>query len=68
MTILDCPDYTKALPQIWIEDDHYVIQSADFSYRINCLSPTPFKCRDPLHLLFKLCRRMKADAIQSTYA
>ena len=59
MNILDCPDYKKALPQIWIEDDYYVIQSPDFNYRINS---------DCLKLLFKLCRRMKSDAIQSTYS
>lgn len=70
MKILDCKDYKRALPQIWIEDDHYVIQSADFSYRISTV-PTkrPFsrKVLDPITVLFKLCRAMKADAIQSTY-
>jgi len=68
MNILDCPDYKKALPQIWIEDDHYVIQSPDFNYRI---STVPYRHRrkvlDPITVLFKLCRKMKSNAIQSTY-
>ena len=70
MNILDCPDYNKALPQIWIEDEHYVIQSPDFNYRISTVPtkrPYSRKVLDPITVLFKLCRKMKSDAIQSTY-
>jgi hypothetical protein len=50
--------YKKKLPQIWIEDDKFVIESPSFRYVID----------DDLKLLFKLCRRFKSDAINQTYA
>ena len=49
--------YKKKLPQIWIEDDKFVIESPSFRYVI----------KDDLKLLFKLCRRFKSDAIKQTY-
>ncbi len=53
----DFPIYKKQLPQIWIEDDYFIIESPSFRYVI---------C-DDLKLLFKLCRRFKSDAINQTY-
>ena len=54
----DLPIYKKRLPQIWIEDDKFIIESPGFRYVIN----------DDIKLLFKLCRRFKVDAIEQTYA
>ena len=54
----DFPIYKKKLPQIWIEDDKFIIESSSFRYVI----------KDDLKLLFKLCRRFKSDAINQTYA
>ena len=53
----DFPIYKKKLPQIWMEDDKFIIESSSFRYVI---------C-DDLKLLFKLCRRFKSDAINQTY-
>jgi hypothetical protein len=46
------------LPQVWLEDGKFVIESDSFRYVI----------ADDLKLLFKLCRRFKSDAIAQTYA
>jgi len=54
----DLPIYKKRLPQIWIEDDKFIIESPSFRYVIH----------DDIKLLFKLCRRFKVDAIEQTYA
>ena len=54
----DFPIYKKKLPQIWLEDDKFIIESSSFRYVIT----------DDLKLLFKLCRRFKSDAINQTYA
>ena len=54
----DFPIYKKRLPQIWMEDDKFIIESSSFRYVI----------KDDLKLLFKLCRRFKSDAINQTYA
>ena len=54
----DCPIYKKKLPQVWLEDGNFVIESSSFRYVI----------KDDLKLLFKLCRRFKSDAIAQTYA
>ena len=54
----DFPIYKKQLPQVWLEDDKFIIESSSFRYVI----------ADDLKLLFKLCRRFKADAIAQTYA
>ena len=54
----DFPIYKKKLPQIWIEDDKFIIESSSFRYVI----------KDDLKLLFKLCRRFKSDAINQTYS
>jgi len=53
----DFPIYIKQLPQVWLEDDKFVIESDSFRYVI----------ADDLKLLFKLCRRFKSDAIAQTY-
>ena len=53
----DFPIYKKQLPQVWLEDDKFVIESSSFRYVI----------KDDLKLLFKLCRRFKSDAIAQTY-
>jgi len=53
----DFPIYKKQLPQVWLEDDKFVIESDSFRYVI----------ADDLKLLFKLCRRFKSDAIAQTY-
>ncbi|AIX14658.1 hypothetical protein Syn7803C72_47 [Synechococcus phage ACG-2014d] len=54
----DFPVYTKQMPQVWLEDGNFVIESSSFRYVI----------KDDLKLLFKLCRRFKSDAIAQTYA
>jgi len=53
----DFPIYKKQLPQIWMEDDKFIIESSSFRYVIE----------DDLKLLFKLCRRFKSEAIKQTY-
>lgn len=53
----DFPIYKKQLPQIWMEDDKFIIESSSFRYVIE----------DDLKLLFKLCRRFKSQAIKQTY-
>jgi len=55
---VDFPIHKKQLPQIWLEDDHFIIESSSFRYVI----------KDDLKLLFKLCRKFKTDAIAQTYA
>ena len=55
---IDFPIYKKKLPQVWLEDDHFIIESSSFRYVI----------KDDLKLLFKLCRKFKTDAIAQTYA
>ncbi len=55
--LFDLPVYKKQLPQVWLEDGKFVIESDSFRYVIE----------DDLKLLFKLCRRFKTDAIQQTY-
>ena len=55
--MIDAPIYKKKLPQIWIEDDKFVIESSTFKYVIE----------DDIKLLFKLCRRFSADTINQTY-
>ena len=56
-TMNDLPIYKKQLPQIWMEDDKFIIESSSFRYVIE----------DDLKLLFKLCRRFKSEAIKQTY-
>ena len=53
----DFPIYKKKLPQIWMEDDKFIIESSSFRYVI----------KDDLKLLFKLCRRFKSDTIKKSY-
>ena len=55
--MIDFPIYKKQLPQIWMEDDKFIIESSQFRYVI----------KDDLKLLFKLCRRFKSDSIKQTY-
>ena len=61
------PVFTKPLPQIWIENNQFIIESESFRYSIQTETTSKFKNKDPLTVLFKLCRRMKQDAIASTY-
>ena len=53
----DFPIYKKQLPQVWLEDDKFIIESSSFRYVI----------ADDLKLLFKLCRKFKTDTIAQTY-
>ncbi len=55
--MIDFPIYKKQLPQIWLENDNFIIESSSFRYVI----------ADDLKLLFKLCRRFKSQAIKQTY-
>ena len=55
--MIDFPIYKKQLPQIWMENDKFIIESDSFRYVIE----------DDLKLLFKLCRRFKSEAIKQTY-
>lgn len=55
--LLDLPVYKKQLPQVWLENGQFIIESDSFRYVI----------ADDLKLLFKLCRRFKSDAIVQTY-
>ena len=55
--MIDAPIYKKKLPQIWIDDDKFVIESSTFKYVLT----------DDIKLLFRLCRRFKSDAIQQSY-
>ena len=48
----------RQLPQVWLEDGNFIIESSSFKYVI----------KDDLKLLFKLCRKFKTDAIAQTYA
>ena len=65
--MIDFPTHTKQLPQIWIEDNQYIIESPTFRYVISTVNKQGRKSSEPLKLLFKLCKRMKADAIADTY-
>ena len=59
MNIDDIKRLQKGMPQIWIEADLFIIESSNFRYQINS---------EKLDVLLRLCRRMKADAIRSTYS
>ena len=59
--------YKKKLPQIWMEDDKFIIESSSFRYVIDARGDWNVN-KDDLKLLFKLCRRFKSDAINQTYA
>ncbi len=62
----DFPIYKKQLPQIWLEDDKFIIESSSFRYVIDAGGDWNVN-KDDLKLLFKLCRRFKSDAIAQTY-
>jgi hypothetical protein len=55
--MIDAPIYKKKLPQIWIDDDKFVIESSTFKYVIH----------DDIKLLFKLCRRFSKETVNSTF-
>ena len=59
MNIDDIKKLRNGMPQVWIEGDSFIIESSNFKYEINS---------ENLDILLRLCRRMKADAIRSTYA
>ena len=63
----DFPIYKKQLPQIWLEDDKFIIESSSFRYVVDARGDWDVN-KDDLKLLFKLCRRFKTDAIAQTYA
>ena len=62
----DFPIYKKQLPQIWLEDDKFIIESSSFRYVVDARGDWDVN-KDDLKLLFKLCRRFKTDAIAQTY-
>ena len=62
----DFPIYKKKLPQIWLEDDKFIIESSSFRYVVDARGDWDVN-KDDLKLLFKLCRRFKTDAIAQTY-
>ena len=62
------PVYKKQLPQIWIEDDNFIIESETFRYAIRTETSSKKKRKQPLNILFALCKRMDANSIESTYA
>ena len=64
---MDIPVYRGHLPQIWIENDQFVIESQSFRYVIETSNKIKRKSADPMAVLFKLCRRMKSDAVAATY-
>lgn len=66
--MIDAPIYKKKLPQIWIEDDKFVIESSTFTYVISIENKQKRKNADPLKVLFRLCKRMDSESIQQTYA
>ena len=65
--MIDFPTHKKRLPQIWIEDDQYIIESSTFRFVISTTNKQKRKTADPLKVLFSLCKRMDADAINATY-
>ena len=62
----DFPIYKKQLPQIWLEDDKFIIESSSFRYVVDARGDWDVN-KDDLKLLFKLCRKFKTDAIAQTY-
>lgn len=65
--MIDFPTHTKRLPQIWIEDDEFIIEAPSFKYTLSTVNKRGRKSSEPLKLLFRLCKRMKTDAINETY-
>ena len=62
------PVYKKQLPQIWIEDDNFIIESETFRYVIHTETSSKKKRKQPLNILFALCKKMDSNSINSTYA
>ena len=62
------PVYKKQLPQIWIEDGNFIIESPTFRYVVSTTNKQKRKSSEPLKVLFALCKKMDANSIQSTYA
>jgi len=65
--MIDFPIHKKRLPQIWIEDDQYIIESSTFRFVISTANKQKRKTADPLRVLFSLCKRMDTEAISETY-
>ena len=65
--MIDEPIYKKKLPQVWIEDDNFIIESSTFRYVIKTHTTSTKKKHQPLTILFALCRKMNANSIESTY-
>jgi hypothetical protein len=66
--LTEFPVYKKQLPQIWIEDDNFIIESPTFRYVVSTTNKQKRKSAEPLKVLFALCRKMDANSINSTYA
>ena len=66
--LTEFPVYKKQLPQIWIEDDNFIIESPTFRYVIKTHTTSKKKRAQLLNILFALCKRMDADSIELTYA
>ena len=66
--LTELPIHRKPLPQIWIEDNHFIIESSSFKYVIKTTTNSKKKREQPLNILFSLCKKMDAKAIESTYA
>ncbi len=67
-TSTEFPIHKKKLPQIWIEDDNFIIESPTFRYVIKTHTTSKKKKEQPLNILFALCKKMDANSITSTYA
>jgi hypothetical protein len=65
--MINSPIYKKKLPQVWIEDDNFIIESPTFRYVIKTDTTSTKKKLQPLNILFALCRKMNANSIESTY-
>ena len=65
--LIDLPVPSKRLPQIWIENDCFIIKAANYSYCINVENDRRGKKADPIKMLMSICRRMTPADIESTY-
>ena len=65
--MVDAPIYKKKLPQVWIEDDNFIIESPTFKYVIKTHTISTKKKLQPLNILFAICKKMDANSIESTY-
>ena len=66
---LNLPTPSKPLPQIYLEDGHYVIEHPNFRYCINAESEFTYstKRKDPINILMRIVRKMSAVDVRNTY-